>query len=539
MARTLAIAFGLYLVLSLFIWSKLWTGHLTSTATCGCGDSSLFTWFINWPAYAISHGLNPLYTKTLYYPAGVNLLASTSELAIGVVLAPITWIFGPVASLNAALTLSPALSALAMFFLLRRWVSWARRRSLRGSLYGFSPFVITALTNAHFMSGMAAVPPLGVVVPRRAASSSTKTDRCDGIVLGLLVTLQFFIGVEVLLIMAVMTLVGLMIIVVYALGSVLSRFFGTFGSPGMASRLVGSPRVSFLRIRRGSLLTVRLRFTGRFGRHLSILRRPSIDRFLVPQSRPAYRAGLSHTLVSTGLYHEFGGYSGPLLSNQYFGFGVTVVLVGGLAIWRRDLKLWLFAGLAAASGLLSWERRRVSSCRGNCSRIGPVFENIRRAGSFCSRISLSAVMLGLIVDHTYRGYRQHLAQAGFLSRRAMDPVLGAVSRDCRTSPHCPFAARHLFRPEHSDRHRGNSRSGMVSNCRTARGETSSTPGLSPAVFRDAASPGLAGDRGNALLPCRFVSTGHRQRRPPHQCSVLLRHSPNCDHRRHRFGPKRP
>ena len=118
------VAAALYLVASIVVWWDVWSGHPTSSTGCGCGDSSLFTWFLAWPAYAITHGANPFFSTRLFHPEGVNLLANTSQLAIGVTLVPVTWIFGPIASLNVALTLSPALSALAMFVLLRRWVHW-------------------------------------------------------------------------------------------------------------------------------------------------------------------------------------------------------------------------------------------------------------------------------------------------------------------------------------------------------------------------------------------------------------------------------
>ena len=61
---------GVYLLISLFIWFRLWSSHPTSTTTAGYGDNSLFTWFLAWPAYAISHGLNPLYSTALFYPKG-------------------------------------------------------------------------------------------------------------------------------------------------------------------------------------------------------------------------------------------------------------------------------------------------------------------------------------------------------------------------------------------------------------------------------------------------------------------------------------
>ena len=94
------------------------------------------------------------------FPVGVNLLSNTSVLAIGVVLAPVTWLFGPVASLNVALTLAPVLSALSMYLLLQRWVRWRPAAFIGGLLYGFCPFILVSLDDAHLMLGMAFVPPL-------------------------------------------------------------------------------------------------------------------------------------------------------------------------------------------------------------------------------------------------------------------------------------------------------------------------------------------------------------------------------------------
>jgi hypothetical protein len=41
--RTLLMAGAGYLLLSVFVWSNVWTSHPTSVTTCGCGDASLFT----------------------------------------------------------------------------------------------------------------------------------------------------------------------------------------------------------------------------------------------------------------------------------------------------------------------------------------------------------------------------------------------------------------------------------------------------------------------------------------------------------------
>ena len=123
--RGVLFAGGTYLALSLFVWLHVWTGHPSSTTTCGCGDSAGAMWDVEWPAYAMTHGFSLFYSSFMNHPTGINLMANPNQLTLSLPLFPVTWIFGPVASLNVALTLAPVLSALAMYILLRRWVSWA------------------------------------------------------------------------------------------------------------------------------------------------------------------------------------------------------------------------------------------------------------------------------------------------------------------------------------------------------------------------------------------------------------------------------
>ena len=163
-----------YLLVSLFVWWHVWSSHPTSTTTCGCGDSSLFTWFLAWPAHAISHGLNPLYSTALFHPTGVNLLSNTGVVGIGVVLAPVTWLFGPVATLNVALTLSARRSRpWPCSCSCRRWVTWAPAAFVGGLLYGFSPFILISLDRWPPDAGHGADSPADRGVSRRGAGPTT------------------------------------------------------------------------------------------------------------------------------------------------------------------------------------------------------------------------------------------------------------------------------------------------------------------------------------------------------------------------------
>jgi hypothetical protein len=391
--RTMALAAGIYTLLSLFIWSGVWTSHPTSTTTCGCGDNSLFTWFLEWPAYAISHGLNPLHSTAMFYPGGVNLLANTSELAVGVVLAPVTWIFGPIATLNVAMTLAPVLSALAMYVLLRRWVSWAPAAFIGGLLYGFSPFILVSLTQAWLMLGMAMVPPLVVACLDELLFRQRRRPVVTGVALALLLTLQFFLGTEMLVIMMVAAVIGIVLTVVYAAWhdpNALRRR-ARYAVVGLGTSAIAT--TVLLAYPAWYALAGPSHLSGSVwpGRYLA-LGGTAIRNYVFPAA--------SSPSLST-LFHRGGGYQGPLLSDQYFGIGIVVVLLVGMVAWRHDRRLWLFGSITAVSVVLSLGQKVGHWLPWQVVAGLPLLQNIIPSRFLIVTYLGVAVMLGLIVDHVY------------------------------------------------------------------------------------------------------------------------------------------
>lgn len=379
-----------YLGLSLIVWWQVWSGHPTSTTTCGCGDTSLFTWFLAWPAYAIAHGLNPLFSTAMFHPTGVNLLSNTGEVGIGIVLAPVTWLFGPIASLNVALTLSPVLSALAMFALLRRWVSWAPAAFIGGLAYGFSPVILISLTDGHLMVAMGPIPPLIVACLDEILVRQRRRPLAAGAVLGLLVTVQFFVGTEVLVITVTAACVGLLVIMANALWhrEILRQNFRH-----AVVALVGTAALTV------ALLAYPLWFALAGPAHLSGpvwgTREPIsfvgtfINDFLIPPT--------SIPIAGT-LTHRYGGYQAPVLSGQYFGVGLVFVIVTGLVVWRRDLRLWFFAIVGAASVLLSLGLKAGYWTPWRLLVHVPLMDNIIPSRFLVVTYVCAGVMLGVIVD---------------------------------------------------------------------------------------------------------------------------------------------
>ncbi len=114
-----------------------------SAAYVGSGhDPAIFMWSLAWWPYAIVHGLNPFMTRVIWTPVGFNLAWATAIPGPSLLLWPITYCFGTVASFNVLMVLTPALVAQSAF-LLCRYVSGRFLPALAGGyLFGFSPFML-------------------------------------------------------------------------------------------------------------------------------------------------------------------------------------------------------------------------------------------------------------------------------------------------------------------------------------------------------------------------------------------------------------
>ena len=113
-----------------------------------------------------------------------------------------------------------------------------------------------------------------------------------------------------------------------------------------------------------------------------------------------------------------GGYQGPILSHQYFGWGTAAVLIVGLLLWRRDLRLWLFGAVTVASGLLALGQQHGTWLPWQALSTVPLFENVIPSRFLVETYLAVAVMVALIVDHA------HHAAADSLSRRRLERGAG-------------------------------------------------------------------------------------------------------------------
>jgi hypothetical protein len=201
-----------YLALAVAIWWHAWSGGPSVSIASGSLDPGQEVWFLAWALHVIEQGGNPFFSHAVYAPNGVNLLANTSVLALGVLLAPVTALFGPVVSFNVAVTLAPAASALCAFVAMRRYVSWCLAGFVGGLCYGFGPFLAVDLRYGHLNLTFLAIPPLVLLALDDLVVRHRRRPLAVGAILGALVVVQFFISTEMLLLTVIVAVVGLVVL---------------------------------------------------------------------------------------------------------------------------------------------------------------------------------------------------------------------------------------------------------------------------------------------------------------------------------------
>ncbi|HEV3211851.1 MAG TPA: hypothetical protein VGZ03_00505 [Acidimicrobiales bacterium] len=166
-------------------------------------------WFLGWPAYALQHGLNPLYSTWMNYPSGLNLMENTSMPLLGIVFAPITWLAGPVVTYSLVLRLGMLTSACSAQWVGRRLGLSRPSSFLAGLLYAFSAIEIVEGNGHAFLTFVPLPPLIGYAV--YAAAAGRLRARRAGVVAGLLLGAQALISLEVALLTAVACVVGLVV----------------------------------------------------------------------------------------------------------------------------------------------------------------------------------------------------------------------------------------------------------------------------------------------------------------------------------------
>ncbi len=235
-----------YFLLSALAYWPVQPLSSTHVVTCGCYDIAEQAWFLAWTPHAILNGMNPFFTHALNYPYGANLASNTTMPLLSILVSPITLLLGPISSFNLLIRLAFALSATSMFFVLRRYVKYDALCFIGGLLYGFSPYMIAQSALHLNLAFVALFPPI-IVALDNLFIRQTNTPRRDGLVLGLLVTAQYFISSELVADLVLLCAIAVVILAVFNPRKAKERFFyslyGIFWSAVPLVLIAGYPIV--------------------------------------------------------------------------------------------------------------------------------------------------------------------------------------------------------------------------------------------------------------------------------------------------------
>jgi hypothetical protein len=304
-----------------------------STQTPGpYADPSWFAWWFAWALHWLTHGGNLLHPDVLNAPVGISALWNTSALGLALPAAPITALFGPVASYNVMVVAGMACTAWVGSLAAARWVS-RPAAAVAGLLAGFGAAEL-GQAEAHVHLVWMLYPELLVLLGTDLARGAPP--RRIGLWVAAATCWQFFISVEVLITSA-------MFAGVLAVGALLAQ-------PSVRRR------VRALLVAAGTAAVA----TG------AVLAYPVADALGTPSrndlvSRPPvqFSAHLLNLVLPTPVqlvapWRDTAAYGGRLSEGGLY-LGVPLLVVLGITCWitRHRAATRVFAGTALVMGLLS------------------------------------------------------------------------------------------------------------------------------------------------------------------------------------------
>jgi len=333
-----AVALVVFLWLAILLFRKTWLAPQTSWIG-GCCDPEQGMWFLRWIPYAIGHLQNPWYTVSINYPTGVNLMWNPAIQLPGLLLWPVSVTQGPIVAYNVYITLSVGLSAWCAYLALRRYTSGHLGPFIGGTVYGFSPYVLSHALQHADLTCVAILPLLLLLLDEIVVRQRYPAVRV-GIVLGLLAVAQLLVAAELL---AIAALVGVMTLV--TLAALQPRQIP--GRLPYAARAAGWAVATFVLLAAWPLAVQFIgpqRITGAV--HEPDVFVTDLLNFVVPTSVQALapQSALKVVTTFTGLEHE---------DTAYLGFPLLVLLcfVAG-RLWKR-LPIRVAAIVALGVAVLS------------------------------------------------------------------------------------------------------------------------------------------------------------------------------------------
>jgi len=309
-------------------------GELQSTR-----DAGAYVWGFWWMAHSVEHLSNPWFTRAITAPVGVQLGYHALMPLVGVVMMPVTVLFGPSASYNLLSVLTPGLLCYAMYRAARLWLRSETGAIAAGGFFGLSSIMTW---HAWYQLNLAA----GVLFLPLALEAAVRLrrdpSRKRAIILGVVVGASLLTDQESAVLVAILVLLTLL------------PWLARPGAPGWPRRLaatgvaavvalgVASPQIAAMvaQSRAGGAtfpagaVAVDYEFSGADLSGLFAVS-PRVTRLGLTALRPI-------------------SYRGPVLDGVLtFGLALTALAVFGLIVsWRRR-SAWLLALLWLGSAALA------------------------------------------------------------------------------------------------------------------------------------------------------------------------------------------
>ncbi len=203
-----AVCAGLVVAAAILV-NGLLTNPTTGALALNANDQALMEWMLAVATRFFTGDLD-LVSHLLNAPDGVNLMGNTSVLVIGLLLTPVTLAFGASVSFAVATFLNLAGTAVAWYLLFARTVRlhWAAA-AIGGAFCAFAPGTMSQANSHLHMTAQWLLPPIVWCVIRLANSPDLEAPGWSrrvaalGALLGLLITVQLFVGEEPLFLTAV------------------------------------------------------------------------------------------------------------------------------------------------------------------------------------------------------------------------------------------------------------------------------------------------------------------------------------------------
>ncbi len=306
-------------------------------------DVASYVWSLWWLAHQVVHLGNPWFTGYMAAPVGIQLGFDTLLPLPGLIMTPITLLFGPVVSFALLTIVAPALLCYAMYRAARLWLGQAGAIAA-GAFFGLASMM--AWQNWYHLNIT-----LGTLFLPLALEAAVRLRRKPG--RGPAVALGLILGASVLTNQesaALAVLLAAAVLLPWLIGAVVRRAAPAGGFPGVAlaaviALVVASPQLIAMIVQAGqggaSAPADRLAQTyGRFGVGLPTLFSPS-------PRLDYWHLGLSRLTVDYI-------YAQPHEALATFGFVLTITALAGLVVsWRRQPGLRWMALLWAVGAALA------------------------------------------------------------------------------------------------------------------------------------------------------------------------------------------